>query len=195
MRERRPAPSVPVDNRLRVRELCHDLRRSICTHPASPPPALIRRALVSGCTSTSPPTSTVTVPTCTPEFGGDPYPCTQAERGASPDQGPLHASSLYVYRAYTKLNNQELVHPRRAEPSPELRLFTGGHLASGCQTEVRTQSLASSYAGQLDVLGSGPAPHRSGMPGNVTMITCADYLFGWSPSRMDHHHPLAGARA
>lgn len=139
--------------------------------------ALILGVVVSGCTPTTPPsmpTSTVTVPTCTPEFGGDPYPCTQAEYAQNQQTKARYAEAERVYREFTKLNNRELVE-RRVEPSPELRLLTGGSRASSL-AEIRTQALANaSYAGELEVVWLRPVAHRSGMPGNLAMLACADY--------------------
>lgn len=89
--------------------------------------ALILGVLVSGCTPTSPPTSTVTVPTCTPEFGGDPYPCTQAEYERSQQTKARYAEAERVYREFNARSNDKGVR-RPPEPSEEVLALTAGTL-------------------------------------------------------------------
>lgn len=84
-------------------------------------------ALVAGC-SPAPvetPAPVPSVPTCTPEFGGTPYPCTQAEYEANQKSLERYAEAERVYREFSDLEME--AHLRRdAEPSPELMALLGG---------------------------------------------------------------------
>ena len=139
--------------------------------------ALILGVLVSGCTPTSPPTmptSTVTVPTCTPEFGGDPYPCTQAEYERSQQTKARYAEAERVYREFNARSNDEGVR-RLPEPSEEVLALTAGTLRQNWPEIHRASLQGRSYAGTIDVVSMRPSPPGQSPAGSLAMVACVDY--------------------
>lgn len=137
--------------------------------------ATILGVLAAGCTPAPAPTPTptVTVPTCTPEFGGTPFPCTQAEYELSQKTQQRYAEAERVYHEYNDLSAQESVE-RLPEPSARLLELTAGKYRDNLP-EVRKKSLAvATYSGQMPLLWSRPAPTQAGDIGSLVIIACVD---------------------
>ena len=143
--------------------------------PRIPVLVTIIGALVAGC-SPAPvetPAPVPSVPTCTPEFGGTPYPCTQAEYEANQKSLERYAEAERVYREFMRLLTEETV-ARRPEPSPELLALAGGAMKDALP-KVRTASLEQSVIeGEVQILSMVATPHESDQAGNLAMIACVD---------------------
>lgn len=138
--------------------------------------ATILGALVAGCTPAPPPTPSPvpTVPSCVPEFGGTPFPCTQAEYEASLKTQARYAEAERVFRQYVDLTNREYV-DRRPAPSPELMELLGSAYGAGL-AEVRADVLeAATYEGGVRVAWVRPTPHEGQGPGNHSLAACFDF--------------------
>ncbi len=136
--------------------------------------ATILVALVAGCTPAAAPTPspTPTVPQCTPEFGGDPFPCTQADHDAMMARQAQYAEAERVYREYSSLNAQELV-DRREAPSDELLGLMAGDRAK-YQAELRANALsAATFSGAPEVAWLRPTPSTT-PAGPLAMHVCLD---------------------
>lgn len=133
-------------------------------------------ALVAGC-SPAPvetPAPVPSVPTCTPEFGGTPYPCTEADYEANQRSLARYAEAERVYREYVALSAQEHVEGLR-EPSPELLALTSDEYGRAL-TELRALALdRATFEGEMSTVWIRPTEHQSGRPGNLSMLACADY--------------------
>ena len=133
-------------------------------------------ALVAGC-SPAPvetPAPVPSVPTCTPEFGGTPYPCTQSDYEANQKSLARYAEAERVYREFTRLSMEETIE-RREQPSPELMALLGGEYEE-TMPEVRTAVLEhGTYSGSREIVWVRPVEHNVGQPGNHALLTCTDY--------------------
>ncbi len=86
-------------------------------------------SLTVGCTSTPAATSTPTPTptfTCTPEAGGDGYPCTEADYQAMRAKDALYAEAEAVYRRYFEETARHQVDYRVAEITPIIEETTAG---------------------------------------------------------------------
>ncbi len=151
--------------------------------------------LVTGCTPTPAPepSPVPSVPTCVPEFGGEPFPCTQAEHDANQKMLARYAEAERVYREFARLSEAELV-SRRPAPSPELMALTSGSRSS-VMAQLRTQALESAtYSGERTIVWVKSTPHASGARGNHSMLVCSDFS-AWVVTRTDRQPGPSGRAA
>lgn len=137
--------------------------------------ATILGVLLSACTPSTGPSSTPTpaVPMCTPEFGGDAYPCTQAEREQTLARDARYADAERVYREFVRLNTLEYVE-RRDDPSAELRSLVTSEYAD-VLAQIRKQSLSqATFSGSLRVDWVRPTP-AEGSRWPMALLVCLDY--------------------
>lgn len=154
--------------------------------------ATILGVLVTGCTPAAAPTPspTPTVPQCTPEFGGDPFPCTQADHDAMVARQAQYAEAERVYREFNRLNAGE-VSAREETPSPELlALATEGY--GGITRELRTQTLSlGTFDGELQIAWMRPAQGE----GAMSMEACHDYTQWYLTSEESGDRAAVGDRS
>ncbi len=136
--------------------------------------ATILGALTAGCTpAPAPEPSPVpNVPTCVPEFGGEPFPCTQAEYEDNQKMLARYAEAERVYREYDRLTEQELV-SGAAEPSPELLALVSPHMRDAAK-ELRTNELEAEFSGTARIVGVERRQPSSQEGAPLVMAFCVD---------------------
>lgn len=137
--------------------------------------ATILGVLVGCSPSTAPtPTPVPTVPMCTPEFGGTPVPCTQAEYEQSLRIQERYAEAERVYREFNTRSNQELV-DREPVPSDELLDLVSPEYGDFLR-EVRERNLSDTqFEGQMSVVWVKPSIHDGTRAGSLSLLACVDY--------------------
>lgn len=134
--------------------------------------------LVTGCTPTPAPepSPVPSVPTCVPEFGGEPFPCTQAEHDANQKMLARYAEAERVFREYNRLSNREAVEGWTA-PSEALLALTAGEFRK-LLPQVRAASQArAEFAGAMEIRWMRPT-QPSTSRGSLAMVACTDRS-GW----------------
>ncbi len=142
-------------------------------------------ALVAGC-SPAPvetPAPVPSVPTCTPEFGGTPYPCTEADYEANQRSLARYAEAERVYREFTQLSMEE--HLARIEtPSAELMELLDGDYKETMPASRTAALKLGTYSGARQIAWVRPTHHKAGSPGSLSLLVCTDYA-NWHVERTD----------
>ena len=147
--------------------------------------ATILGVLVAGCTPAAAPTPspTPTVPQCTPEFGGDPFPCTQADHDAMVARQAQYAEAERVYEAYASLDQEELV-ARRQVPSDEMMALLGGRQAE-IQADLRAGQLQiATFSGTYSTKNAVPVEPLKDADGSLALRVCRERE-SWVVTRTD----------
>lgn len=131
--------------------------------------------LVTGCTPTPAPepSPVPSVPTCVPEFGGEPFPCTQAEHDANQKMLARYAEAERVYREYNELSAAEVV-ARTPIPSSKLTALTTGGYRRDLGDLRRGALELATFEGAMKVVKAEPATLAAGSVGNLSMDMCMD---------------------
>ncbi|MFT3875014.1 MAG: hypothetical protein QM708_01090 [Propioniciclava sp.] len=88
---------------------------------------LLLAGLMAGCTPTTPtPSPTFVTYTCTPEAGGDPYPCTAKEHEEMLAIDALYTEAEAVYRRHMAEVFRIGAHWELSEVTPEIEATAGG---------------------------------------------------------------------
>lgn len=78
-------------------------------------------------------------PSCTPEFGGTPVPCSAAEYEASRDRDALYAEAEQVFRRYFAEENRA-ANEGIATPTPVMEEILAGLALDGTRTVLEIQA-------------------------------------------------------
>lgn len=148
-------------------------------------PAALLAALVAassltvGCTSTPAATSTPTPRptfTCTPEAGGDGYPCTEADYQAMRAKDALYAEAEAVYRRYFEETARHQVDYRVAEITQVIEETTDGPYLAVLKLDYedlrKDRVTASGGLPKLVWVGRSPGYVQDGS--DVALETCVD---------------------
>jgi hypothetical protein len=138
---------------------------------------LLTLTLLTGCTQTSPtPPTPEPSPTCTPEAGGTPYPCTHAEHQQMTTKNNLYTQAETVYRQFFAEDQRIYRAGGITDPTPALlESTTGAFLADSMRIYKALKATKTKVIGDSFVLAwikrePGPATASS----VVTMRSCVD---------------------
>lgn len=138
--------------------------------------ALIPALLLAGCGPAPTPSPTPTVYTCTPEAGGDPYPCTADEHAAMVALDALYDEAETVYRRHMTEVFRLSSHWELAQVTPEIEAT-----AAGPYLELLTQLVAENRADRIERISGEPEitwvkrlPDKSLGGSIVALWTCMD---------------------
>lgn len=136
--------------------------------------AMTLAALLSGCTPAPAPTPSAlpTVPSCTPEFGGDPYPCTQLDHEANQKMLARYAEAERVYREFDRLSEKELL-ARTPAPSEELLDLVSPGERDRLQ-DVRRAELEAQFSGSARIDSVERRKPASGGGARLVLAFCVD---------------------
>lgn len=148
--------------------------------------------ILTGCTPTTPnqPT-TQPSPTCTPETGGNPYPCTQYQHDQMTAKNKLYTQAETVYRKYLAEDERINRAGGVTEPTPVLlETTTGDYLKNSMDIYRdlhRIHATAEGGTYQVDWIRRDPGEAMHGSV--VTMKVCTDTTSIMMGSRGTHHEP------
>ena len=138
--------------------------------------ALLPAVLLAGCGPAPAPGPTPTSYTCTPEAGGDAYPCTVEEHAIMVALDALYDEAETVYRRHMTEVFRLSSHWELAEVTPEIEATAGGPYL-----ELITQRIAENKADRIERISGEPEiawvkrlPDKSMGGSIVALWSCMD---------------------
>lgn len=138
--------------------------------------ALLPAVLLAGCGAAPTPSPTPTSYLCTPEAGGDAYPCTAEEHATMVALDALYDEAEAVYRRHMAEVARISSHWEFAEVTPEIEAT-----AAGPYLELITQRIAENRADRIERVSGSPEiawvkrlPGKSMSGSIVALWSCLD---------------------